>query len=147
MGRLSNTGKNFWTVEPVVNFMYFSKTNGIEASAYFGADFNTENNATHYQSGTQFHVDGTLAQHFPWFGGLAGVGLSAYDYQQVSPDSGTGDSLGAFEGKSIGLGPVVSFITKVAGHDVSLEAKWLHEVETEDRLEGNIFWLKGVYKF
>jgi hypothetical protein len=147
IGRLANTGKNFWTTEPMLGLMYFGKTTGIEASAYIGADFNTEDNATHYQSGTQFHIDGTLAQHFPVQGGLAGVGISAYDYQQVTPDTGSGATLGAFEAKSIGLGPVLSYITKIAGHDTTFEVKWLHEAETEDRLEGNIFWLKALTKF
>ena len=143
VGRLSNTGKNFWTVEPILGFMYFGKTNGIEASVYVGSDFNSGNPATHYKSGAQFHVDGTLAQHFPLLGGIAGLGVSAYDYQQVTGDTGAGANLGAFEGKSVGLGPVASYIVKIAGHDTSWEAKWLHEVETENRLQGNIIWLKA----
>jgi hypothetical protein len=32
-GRLANTGKNFWTIEPQVGFMSFGQKNGIEASA------------------------------------------------------------------------------------------------------------------
>ena len=61
-------GKNFWTIEPTLGLMYFGEKNGIEASVFVGADFNTENQDTDYQSGTQFHVDGTLAQHFPLVG-------------------------------------------------------------------------------
>lgn len=147
VGRLSNTGKNFWTTEPILGFVYFGQKNGIEAAAYLGSDFNTENNATHYRSGTQFHADGTLAQHFPWLGGVFGVGLSAYDYQQVTGDSGSGANLGSFMGESIGLGPVFSYIGKIAEHDTIWEVKWLHEVKTQNRLTGNILWLKGVVKF
>ena len=36
-------GKNFWTIEPTLGLMYFGQKNGIEASVYFGADFNFEN--------------------------------------------------------------------------------------------------------
>ncbi|MGO8738884.1 SphA family protein [Rhodoblastus sp.] len=147
LGSLSNTGKNFWTFEPVLGFVYFGQQNGIEVSVYPGVDFNTENPATHYQSGTQFHIDGTLAQHFPLLGGLAGLGVSAYDYSQVTPDSGTGATLGPFEGKSVGVGPVASYIVKIAGHDTIWEAKWLHETDTQNRLQGNIYWLKIVSKF
>lgn len=46
LGRLANTGKNFWTVEPTLAFMYFGQKNGIEASLFTGFDFNTENGAT-----------------------------------------------------------------------------------------------------
>jgi len=147
VGRLSNTGKNFWTFEPILGLMYFGKTNGLEVSVYPGIDINTTDDATHYRSGAQFHIDGTLAQHLPFLGGLAGLGVSAYDYRQVTADTGVGANLGAFEGKSIGVGPVASYITKIAGHDTSFEVKWLHEVETQNRLQGNIYWLKAVTRF
>jgi len=147
VGRLANTSKNFWTIEPVLGLMYFGQKNGIEVSAFVGADFNTENNDTNYRSGTQVHVDGTLAQHFPLLGGLAGGGVSAYYYQQVTGDSGSGATLGDFKGRTIGLGPVVSYTKKIGGHDTVFEFKWLHEVETKNRLEGDILWLKGVFKF
>jgi hypothetical protein len=147
VGRLANTGKNFWTIEPVLGLMYFGQKNGFEASAFVGADFNTENSDTNYKSGTQFHLDGTLAQHFPLFGGLAGGGLSAYFYQQVTDDSGSGATLGAFKGKSIGVGPVISYVDKIGVHDLVAELKWLHEFETEHRLQGDIVWLKVVFKF
>ena len=100
LGRLANTGKNFWTLEPTVGFMYFGQKNGREASVFVGADFNQENPDTHYKSGTQFHIDSTFAQHFPWQGGLAGVGLNLFYYEQVTDDSGAGATLGAFRGKT-----------------------------------------------
>ncbi len=147
VGRLANTGKNFWTIEPILGLMYFGQKNGIEASVFIGADFNTKNSDTDYKSGTQFHVDGTLAQHFPLFGALAGAGLSAYYYQQIAGDSGSGATLGAFKGMTTGVGPVLSYVDKIGGHDTIVELKWLHEVDTLNRLQGNIFWLKAVFKF
>jgi len=146
-GRLANTGKNFWTIEPVLGLMYFGQKDGIEASAFIGADFNSENKDTNYTSGTQFHIDGTLAQHFPLFGGLAGAGVNAYYYQQLTGDSGSGATLGDFKGRTVGVGPVVSYVDKIGSHDALVELKWLHELETENRLKGDIVWLKAVYKF
>jgi hypothetical protein len=99
VGRLANTGKNFWTVEPTLGLMYFGVNNGFEASLFFGADFNTENPDTDYQSGTQVHVDGTLAQHFPLFKGLAGAGVNGYWYEQVAGDSGAGATFGDFKAR------------------------------------------------
>jgi len=127
--------------------MYFGQQNGFEASVFFGADFNTENEDTDYQSGTQAHVDGTVAQHFPLLSGLAGAGVSGCFYKQVTGDSGDGATLGDFKGKTVGLGPVVSYTTKILERDTLFELKWLHEVETENRLKGDIIWLKAVYKF
>jgi len=147
VGRLANTGKNYWTIEPVIGLMYFGQKNGFEASTLFGFDFNTENKDTRYKSGTQFHIDGTLAQHFPLLGGLAGGGISAYYYKQIAGDSGSGATLGDFKGKTAGLGPVVSYAKKIGGRDAVFELKWLHEFETKNRLEGDIVWFKAAYRF
>ena len=86
VGRLANTGKNFWTIEPTVGFMYAGQQNGRAASVFLGADYNFENEDTHYQSGTQMHIDGTLAQHFPLWGGLAFfIARSLADAQEILP--------------------------------------------------------------
>jgi hypothetical protein len=146
VGRLANTGKNFWTIEPTVGFMYFGQKNGREFSTFIGADFNQENPDTNYKSGTQAHIETTLAQHFPFAGGLAGAGLTGYWYEQISGDSGSGATFGDFEAMTVGAGPVVSYISKVGGHDLMAEFKWLHEFNTEKRLEGDTFFLKVVYK-
>ncbi len=147
VGRLANTGKNFWTLEPTVGVVYFGQKNGIEAALYFGADFNQENPDTHYKSGTQLHFDGTLAQHFPLAGGLAGAGVSGFYYEQVTGDSGSGATFGDFKAKSVGAGPALSYVSKLGGHDLIAELKWLHEFETRNRLEGDTVFLKVVMKF
>lgn len=147
VGRLANTGKNFLTIEPTVGFMYFGLNSGREASLFIGADFNQINEDTDYKSGTQFHLDGTLAQHFPLWNGLAGVGLSGYWYKQVTGDSGSGATFGDFKARANGLGPVLSFASKVGGKDVIAELKWLKEFGNENRLEGNTLWLKILGKF
>ena len=146
-GRLANTGKNFWTFEPTVGLMYLGQKNGFEASVFAGYDFNTENDDTNYKSGQQFHLDGTIAQHFPLLGGFAGVGVNGYWYQQVTADSGSGASLGDFKGRTAGLGPVISYSLKLGNVDLVAEVKWLHEIETRRRLEGDYIWAKLAFKF
>jgi hypothetical protein len=147
LGRLANTSKNFWTFEPTLGLMYFGVKNGIEASLFFGADFNTENPDTEYQSGAQLHVDGTLAQHLPLFGGLAGVGVNGFYYQQFTGDSGAGTAFGDFKGRTTGVGPVLSCAFKIGKADWIAEAKWLHELETKNRLDGDMVWFKLAAKF
>jgi hypothetical protein len=147
VGRLANTGKNFWTIEPTVGFMYFGQQNGRELSVFLGADFNQENADTDYRSGTQAHIETTAAQHFPLWGGLAGAGVTGYWYEQVTGDSGSGAKLGEFKAKAIGAGPVASFAAKVGGHDLISELKWLHEFDTQNRFAGDTVFLKVIYKF
>jgi len=146
-GRLANTGKNFWTIEPTAAIIYFGQKNGREASLFFGVDFNTENEDTNYTSGIQAHLDGTLAQHFPLWGGFAGGGLTGFWYQQLSGDSGEGASFGDFKARAHGIGPVLSYASKVADKDIIAELKWLHEFDNKKRLEGDTVFLKVLVKF
>jgi len=147
VGALANTGKNFWTIEPTVALMYFGQKNGREASIFFGASFNSKNDDTDYKSGTQLHLDGTVAQHFPMWKGLAGAGVSGFWYQQVKGDSGSGATLGSFKARAHGLGPALSYTRKAGGIDIVAELKWLKEFGNKNRLEGDILWFKIVGKF
>lgn len=141
-GRLANAGRNYWTFEPGVYLGYLSSRIGLEISAYAGMDFNTENEATDYQSGSQFHLDFTIAEHLPLFGGFVGVGAGGFYYEQVTGDSGSGARLGSFEGMAVGVGPVLSYATKICQRDVVAEVKWLPELDAENRLRGDYVWFK-----
>jgi hypothetical protein len=141
-GRLANVGKNFWTFEPSANISYLSTTNGIEATAFAGIDFNTENTDTDYQSGEAFHLDVTLAQHLPLFGGIAGIGANGFYYQQLTGDSGSGAVLGSFKGQTLGVGPVVSYVYRIEGATFLSEVKWLPELAVENRLKGDGVFVK-----
>jgi hypothetical protein len=80
-------------------------------------------------------------------GGFIGVGFNAFYYQQITGDSGSGARLGSFEGRTVGIGPVVSYATKVLNRDLVTEVKWLPELETEHRLKGDIVWFKVAVVF
>jgi len=140
---LANVGKNYWTFEPEISLSYISSKIGLELSGFAGFDFNTENHKTDYQTGTQFHLDLTAAEHLPLFGGFIGVGANFFYYQQISGDSGDGATLlGDFKGRTVGIGPVLSYITKLWGKDLVAELKWLPEIEVKNRLEGDYIWFK-----
>lgn len=146
-GKLANTGKNFWTFSPSAEFMYFGQENGIEGSLFMGLDMNVKNPDTEYRSGMQAHIDGTLAQHFPIWGGLAGAGVSAYYYKQITGDGGAGASFGDFKAMTTGSGPALSFSKKLGTHSITSELKWLHEMETEKRVKGDIIFFKLLSNF
>jgi hypothetical protein len=147
VGRLANTGKNVWSVEPTVALMYFGQQNGIEASLFGGLTFNEENPDTDYRSGNQFHLDATLAQHFPFAGGLSSVGITGYYYRQVTGDSGSGATFGDFKARTTGVGPSLSYVRKLNGTELLAEVKWLHETGTRNRLRGETLFLKAMLKF
>ncbi len=149
-GQLANVGKNFWTFEPGLSMSWLSSKTGTEVSLFASYDFNTKNDKTDYQSGDVFHFDATVAQHLPLFGGLAGVGATAFYYQQVTGDSGSGAVLGDFEGRTVGIGPVISY-TRTLGPSkktsLVAELKWLPELDVEKRLKGDIVWFKLALLF
>jgi hypothetical protein len=149
-GQLANIGKNYWTFEPGLNVSYLSSKIGLELSAFAGFDISTKNDKTDYQSGEVFHLDATVAQHLPLFGGFIGVGANAFYYQQITGDGGSGAVLGDFEGRTIGVGPVISYATKIGSNkkvDLVAELKWLPELDVERRLEGDTIWFKLALLF
>ena len=142
VGHLANTGRNYWTFEPGASLSWLSTKIGTEVTVFAGFDISTKNTATDYQSGEVFHLDGTIAQHLPLLGGFAGVGANGFYYQQISGDSGSGATLGGFEGRTVGVGPVVSYAHKIGGVDLAAEVKWLPELDVEKRLKGDYVWVK-----
>ena len=65
----------------------------------------------------------------------------------MTGDSGAGARLGDFQGRTVGIGPVVSYATKIGGTDLVAEVKWLPELEVNKRLKGNYVWFKLAVLF
>jgi hypothetical protein len=81
-------------------------------------------------------------------GGFIGVGANAFYYEQISGDSGSGARLGDFEGRTAGIGPVVSYAHKLGeSTDLVTELKWLPELDTNKRMEGDFVWFKLALLF
>lgn len=146
-GALANEGKNFWSVEPTAAVIYLNPQTGLELSAFLGSTFNEKNSATNYKSGTQMHLETTVAQHLPLWGGGASGGLTGFWYEQVTGDSGSGATFGDFEARSCGVAPVVSYSRELGGNDFIAEFKWLHEFSVKRRPEGDTLFLKALLKF
>ncbi len=148
----ANIGRNFWTFEPTGAVSYLLNRPGkiplaFEFTSFAGFDFNTRNSATRYQTGDQFHLDGTLAVHLGVDKDtLVGAGASGFFYQQITRDSVRGVSVHNFEAMTTGVGPELSFahqITKEVA--VAAEVKWLPELSVSNRLQGNAVWFKVAF--
>lgn len=108
---------------------------------------NSRNEATDYQSVSLLYVDASVQQLFPVGRGYLGVGLNAFALHQVTPDTGSGAVLGGFDGRSLGIGPALTYIAPLPKGSLALEARWLPELETQNRVRGDYFWLKGAIQF
>ncbi len=147
LGRLGNPGLNYWTFDPIVGLVYANAKSGFNAAAHLGYAMNTQNNATQYKSGDIVHLDASVQQIFPLGSGFANVGAEAWYFQQATCDTGAGATLGCFKGRTAGIGPVLGYIQPIGQQKLLFELKWLPELDTQNRLNGDFIWLKMVFKF
>ncbi|WP_157961617.1 SphA family protein [Acuticoccus kandeliae] len=145
-GHLANPGLNYWTADPTVSVAY-AGPKGFNAAAFAGVTINSENPATDYRSGSAVHIEGSVQQLFPLGKGFIGVGANAFFYAQITDDSGAGANLGGFRGRSVGIGPVLDYIVPIGSSTALIEARWLPEIDTKNRVKGDFFWVKGVWQF
>jgi hypothetical protein len=146
-GQLANRGLGYWTFEPMLAFSYLSSKIGTEFSVFTAVDFNTKNTDADYQSGDIFHVDATLAQHLPLFGGVAGAGATAFYLKQITGDSGSGARLGSFEAESYGVGPTISYVHPIGKSTLIVDGSWLPQLHSDNTTKGNYWWVKVTLAF
>lgn len=142
--RIIDIGLNRWSLEPDVGVTWIDPETGRHASLFAGYTINTENPSTHYLSGQEFHADFVFAQHLPH--GLV-AGVAGYAVQQTTPDSGSGANLGAFEGRVIGLGPLLGITVPIFKTPVSFSFKYDFEFAAQNRSTGNELWLTAAIRF
>jgi hypothetical protein len=146
-GRLANPGLNYWTFDPTLGVSYNNDKNGFNAALYLGLGMNTENPDTRYRSGSTLHLDGSIQQLLPVGTGFLGIGAEAFYLDQVTADSGQGARLGDFQGRTAGIGPVLSYVLPRGTKTFVAELRWLPELDVSNRLKGDYVWLKLVMQF
>ena len=68
--------------------------------------FNGTNDATNYDTGTEFHAEASVEKIFS---SAFSAGLQAYRFHQLTGDSGSGAFLGANKGTVTGVGATAAF--------------------------------------
>jgi hypothetical protein len=108
---LSNLGIGHGAVDGGFGYTYLNTVSGLEFSGVAGLTYNMMNMSTHYRNGLDFHLDWGVSQFLSqqFF-----VGAVGYLYDQVTGDSGSGDHVGAFKSRVIGIGPQVGYIFPVS---------------------------------
>ena len=151
---LANQGVNYWTLDPTAIITYANETTGFNATISSGVTFNSRNEATHYKSGSIWHAEASIQQLLPLGPGYLTIGVNGFIYEQIEEDR-VSDELDAitakfdgFKGSSYGIGPVIGYVypTEDSGTGI-LEVRWLPELSTKNRLEGDYIWIKGGWMF
>jgi hypothetical protein len=141
--RIISVGLNRWAFEPDVGLTWLDRS-GREASLFVGYTVNTENPANHYYSGQEFHADFAVVQHFHT-GFL--FGMAGYAFQQTTADSGSGDKLGSFKGRVIGLGPIAGQTVAINELLINFTLKYDIEFAAQNRASGNELWFTASVPF
>ena len=137
--RLANLGIGHGAIDAGGGYTYFNPQTGHEFSGVLGFTYNFVNTATQYQNGVDMHFDWGASQFLTkqWQ-----VGLVGYVYQEIGCDSGSGDRVGCFQSRVLGVGPQVGYIfpigDKLQGY---LNLKGYGEFDAANRPSGWNVWL------
>jgi len=129
-----NNGLNYWSFDTNFALTYLNPETGRDFSFNIGHIYNTENDATDYQTGQDLHLDVVFNQ---FLSETFAVGLHGFYLNQITGDSGSGALLGDFQAEAAGIGPALLWTKQVGDQSVSFIAKWMHEFHAKNRLEGN----------
>jgi len=135
---LSNMGIGHGAIDGGAGYTYFNQQTGHEFSAVAGFTYNFENTSTNYQNGVDFHLDWGASQ---FLSKQLLVGLVGYLYDQVSGDSGSGDHVGPFESRVVGIGPQIGYIFPLGTMQGYVNLKGYGEFDANDRPSGYNVWL------
>jgi len=137
--QLANLAFHRWAADVSVAATWKPDKSGWDVSGKAGFTFNGENEHTDYDTGTEFHLEGSVAKTFnPSFS----AGLQAYYYNQVTGDSGAGAVLGSFKGEVTGVGAQAAYNFKIMDKiPATLRLHAMTEFNATNRLEGSSVWL------
>ncbi len=137
--RIANLGIGHNAIDAGGAYSYFDSKAGHEFSATLGFTYNFENTHTQYQNGIDMHLDWGASQFLTK---QLQIGLVGYVYDQLSCDSGSGDRLGCFESRVIGVGPQIGYIVPINKEwQGYLNLKGYGEFDAAHRADGWNAWL------
>jgi len=136
--RIVNLGLGHWSVDGGAGYTYFNPQTGHEFSIVTGLTYNFTNPHLSYQNGVDWHLDWGLSQ---FISKQVHVGAVGYFYQQLTADSGSGATLGAFKSSVAGIGPQIGYLFPAGDMQGYLNLKGYYEYEAENRPRGWNLWL------
>jgi len=140
--RLSTIGIGHGGIDAGAGYTYLNPQTGHEFSGVLGFTYNFTNQSTQYQNGVDMHFDWGASQFLTK---QFQAGLVGYVYQEVSCDSGSGDRVGCFQSRVVGVGPQLGFIipltTTTQGY---LNIKGYREFSAQNRPDGWNTWVTFV---
>jgi hypothetical protein len=135
---LANIGIGHSAIDGGFGYTYFDQAKGHEFSAVAGLTYNLINQHTQYQNGVDFHLDWGASQ---FLSKELLVGLVGYVYQEIGCDSGSGDRVGCFRSRVVGVGPQLGYLFPLGEWQGYLNLKGYGEFANDNRPAGWNVWL------
>ncbi len=139
-----NLSRNYMSFDSVAGITWLDPVQRLEISLVPGLMLNRKNPSTGYQTGTEFHIDMMFNVYLSQ--SLA-IGLHGYFYEQIEDDQLNGIDLPNIDSRAVAVGASFLWIPTAIGIQGKVVGKWLHDVESKDRFEGDIFSLTGAIQF
>lgn len=135
---IANLSFHAWIGDSSLSYTWQDKKAGWQVSAKAGLTTNGINQFTDYRSGVASHYEASVEKMLsPEFS----ISAQSYYYWQLTADGGSGDRIGAFEGRVVGVGGSVAYNFKAFGQPSTLRLRGLTELDARNRLEGHSLWL------
>ncbi len=138
---LANLGIGHGAIDGGAGYTYLDQKTGHEFSAVGGFTYNFMNPSTDYQNGVDFHLDWGASQ---FLSKQLLVGPVGYLYDQISCDGGSGDRVGCFESRVVGLGSQIGYMIPLGDMQGYVNLKGYGEFDAHARPSGANVWLSFV---
>jgi hypothetical protein len=135
--RIVNLGYGHASLDNGFGYTYFSAATGLEFSAVTGLTYNFKNPHTDYQNGIDWHLDLEASRFLTkqFF-----VGAVGYYFNQLTADSGSGATLGAYLSRVAAAVPEIGMLFPVGELQGSLSLRGYWEFAAQNRSSGWNTW-------
>lgn len=135
---IANLSFHAWIGDSSLSYTWQDKKDGWQVSAKAGYTFNGINQFTDYRSGIASHYEASAEKIVS---PAISVGVQTYYYWQLTGDSGSGNRIGPFAGRVVGVGGTLAYNFKAFDRPSTLRFRGMTELDAKNRLEGHSVWL------
>ncbi|WP_375188764.1 SphA family protein [Sphingobium yanoikuyae] len=136
--QLANLALHRWAVDTSLALSLHDDESGWDLTGKAGVTFNGKNDYTEYDSGNEFHLEGSvekaLSKKFS-------IGAQGYWLKQISDDKSSGALLGAFRGEVVGVGGTAALNVTMGRSPATFRLRAFKELDATNRLKGEAFFL------
>ena len=130
--KLANLAFHRWVLDLSSALTWKDEKAGWDVSGKAGLTFNGTNHFTDYDTGTEFHLEGSVER---MFSKSFSAGIQGYHFQQISGDSGPGATLGPYKGRVSAVGLTAAYNFEAGHMPVTVRGRVFKEFGAKNRVD------------